>query len=40
MEDKVNELIQNPFKPHEEQLKIFSNKGETVASVKPVFGRK
>jgi len=40
MEERVNELIQNPFKPHEEQLKIFSDKSNTVATVKPVFGRK
>jgi len=47
MEEKVNELIKNPFKPHEEQLKIFSDQvnmitdsRNTVATVKPIFGRK
>ena len=47
MEEKVNELIKNPFKPHEEQLKIFSDQfnsikdlRNTVSTVKPIFGRK
>ena len=47
MEEKMHELIKNPFKPHEEQLKIFSDQvntitdlRNTVATVKPIFGRK
>jgi len=35
MEDKVNDLIMNPFKPHEEQLKIFSDQDDTKEYIRP-----